>query len=87
MPKEISPLDGRYADRLGDLAGLFCEQALMQYRCRVELAYLEALADTGRFFQLDPAERADMVEDDGQIRVTCEYCSTVYAIDPATLSS
>ena len=32
-------------------------------------------------------ERADMVEDDGQIRVTCEYCSTVYAIDPATLSS
>ena len=58
MPKEISPLDGRYADRLGDLAGLFCEQALMQYRCRVELAYLEALADTGRFFQLDPAERA-----------------------------
>ena len=32
-------------------------------------------------------ERADMVEDDGQIRVTCEYCSSVYAIDPATLSS
>ena len=23
MPKEISPLDGRYAERLGDLAGLF----------------------------------------------------------------
>ena len=32
-------------------------------------------------------ERAEMVEDDGQIRVTCEYCSRVYAIDPATLSS
>lgn len=31
-------------------------------------------------------ERADMVEDDGQIRVTCEYCSTVYAIDPASLA-
>ena len=30
-------------------------------------------------------ERADMVEDDGQIRVTCEYCSRVYAIDPASL--
>ena len=30
-------------------------------------------------------ERADMVEDDGQIRVTCEYCSKVYAIDPASL--
>jgi molecular chaperone Hsp33 len=31
-------------------------------------------------------ERADMVEDDGQIRVTCEYCSRVYAIDPAGLA-
>lgn len=30
-------------------------------------------------------ERADMVEDDGRIRVTCEYCSKVYAVDPATI--
>lgn len=28
------------------------------------------------------AERADMVETDGQIKVTCEYCSRVYAIAP-----
>ena len=27
-------------------------------------------------------ERGDMVEDDGQIRVTCEYCSRVYEIEP-----
>ena len=27
-------------------------------------------------------ERADMVEDDGQIKVTCEYCSRTYAIPP-----
>ena len=58
MPKEISPLDGRYAGRLGELAELFCEQALMRSRCEVELAYLEALADTGRFFALDEAARA-----------------------------
>ena len=58
MPKEISPLDGRYAGRLADLAELFCEQALMRSRCFVELAYLEALADTGRFFAIDDAERA-----------------------------
>jgi molecular chaperone Hsp33 len=31
-------------------------------------------------------ERAEMVEDDGQIRVTCEYCSRVYAIDPAAIA-
>ena len=32
------------------------------------------------------AERADMVEPDGKIRVTCEYCSTVYALDPAEVA-
>ncbi|HEY2049968.1 MAG TPA: Hsp33 family molecular chaperone [Caulobacteraceae bacterium] len=29
-----------------------------------------------------PEERAQMVEPDGQIRVTCEYCSRVYALEP-----
>lgn len=32
-----------------------------------------------------PAERADMVEDDGKIHVTCEFCSRVYAVEPADL--
>ncbi|WP_332655079.1 Hsp33 family molecular chaperone [Brevundimonas sp.] len=27
-------------------------------------------------------ERAEMVEDDGKIRVTCEYCATVYELEP-----
>ncbi|MBW8305226.1 MAG: Hsp33 family molecular chaperone [Brevundimonas sp.] len=27
-------------------------------------------------------ERAEMVEDDGLIRVTCEYCATVYELEP-----
>ena len=58
MNKSISPLDGRYAGRLGDLAELFCEPALMRSRCLVELAYLEALAGTGRFFALAETERA-----------------------------
>lgn len=35
-----------------------------------------------------PAEdRADMVEPDGKIHVTCEYCSKVYAVEPATLEA
>jgi len=33
----------------------------------------------------DPAEREDMVEDDGRIHVTCEYCSRVYAVAPEAL--
>ncbi len=33
-----------------------------------------------------PAEdREGMVEPDGKIHVTCEYCSKVYAVEPATL--
>ncbi|MFN3524248.1 MAG: Hsp33 family molecular chaperone [Phenylobacterium sp.] len=35
----------------------------------------------------DAAERADMVEDDGMIRVTCEYCSRVYAVEPGALET
>jgi molecular chaperone Hsp33 len=30
------------------------------------------------------AEKADMIEPDGKIHVTCEYCSRQYALDPAT---
>ncbi|HXA40829.1 MAG TPA: Hsp33 family molecular chaperone [Phenylobacterium sp.] len=35
----------------------------------------------------DAAERADMVEDDGRIRVTCEYCSKTYAVEPQVLET
>jgi molecular chaperone Hsp33 len=31
------------------------------------------------------ADRAEMVEEDGKIRVTCEYCSRVYAVEPEAL--
>ena len=35
----------------------------------------------------DPAERTDMVEADGQIHVTCEYCAKVYAVAPEALET
>jgi molecular chaperone Hsp33 len=31
------------------------------------------------------SDRADMVEPDGKIHVTCEYCSRVYAVEPTAL--
>ncbi|HEX4180617.1 MAG TPA: Hsp33 family molecular chaperone [Caulobacteraceae bacterium] len=31
-------------------------------------------------------ERAEMVEGDGKIRVTCEYCSRVYEVEPEAVS-
>ena len=33
----------------------------------------------------DPAERADMIEPDGHIHVTCEYCSKFYSVAPEAL--
>jgi molecular chaperone Hsp33 len=39
----------------------------------------------GVLTSFDAAERADMVEDDGKIHVTCEYCSRTYHVDPAEL--
>ncbi len=33
------------------------------------------------------SERADMVEDDGTIKVTCEYCSSTYLVDPVALTA
>ena len=35
----------------------------------------------------DAAERADMVEADGQIHVTCEYCSKRYSVTPQALAT
>jgi molecular chaperone Hsp33 len=29
-----------------------------------------------------PADRADMIEPDGRIHVTCEYCSRIYKVEP-----
>ena len=40
----LSPLDGRYARTADPLRGYFSEQALIRYRVRIELAWLEALA-------------------------------------------
>jgi molecular chaperone Hsp33 len=40
---------------------------------------------TGMLRSFPEDQRAEMVEDDGKIRVTCEYCSTTYEIEPASV--
>jgi len=40
----LSPLDGRYAGQVADLAGLFSESALIRYRIRVEALWFLHLA-------------------------------------------
>ncbi|MDO9587236.1 MAG: Hsp33 family molecular chaperone [Brevundimonas sp.] len=41
----------------------------------------------GVLTSFDPAERAEMVEADGKIRVTCEYCATVYELAPEEIAA
>ena len=50
--------------------------------CRCSQERIETVL---RSFQA--AERADMVEPDGKIHVTCEYCARVYAVAPADLDA
>ena len=41
----ISPIDGRYRNKVENLAGYFSEQALIRYRVMVEIEYFIALCD------------------------------------------
>jgi len=53
----LSPLDGRYAKALDPLRAYFSEHALIRYRVRIELAWLETLAADRRIRELKPFAR------------------------------
>src|SRR5688572_20710858 len=60
----LSPLDGRYARTADPLRAYFSEQALIRYRVRIELAWLEALAAERAIGELKPFSKktsADLV--------------------------
>jgi adenylosuccinate lyase len=50
----LSPLDGRYARTVDPLRAYFSEQALIRYRVRIELAWLEALGAERAIKELKP---------------------------------
>ncbi|HTM59799.1 MAG TPA: adenylosuccinate lyase [Burkholderiales bacterium] len=50
----LSPLDGRYAKTLDPLRVYFSEQALISYRVRIELEWLQALAADRALKELKP---------------------------------
>ncbi len=58
VEREISPLDGRYRERLSVLPTYFSEHALMGARCEVELRWLEAIDRLDLFPPLSEEERA-----------------------------
>lgn len=57
MTYPISPIDGRYGERLNALAHYFSEFALMRARCEIELRYVLALDAAGIFEPLTDGEK------------------------------
>jgi adenylosuccinate lyase len=53
----LSPLDGRYANKVGDLRPLLSEFGLMHHRVQVEVAWFIALSDAG-FQEFAPLSEA-----------------------------
>ena len=60
---------------------VFGSQPLRAF-CRCSQARIESV-----LLSFGAEERADMVESDGQIRVTCEYCNRIYAVEPEKLEA
>ena len=58
----LSPLDGRYARTADALRGFFSEQALIRYRVRVELAWLQALAAERSIREIKPFSRKTLAQ-------------------------
>jgi adenylosuccinate lyase len=56
----LSPLDGRYASTADPLRGYFSEQALIRYRVRIELEWLQALAAERAIKELKPFGKASV---------------------------
>ncbi len=58
----LSPLDGRYAAKVAPLAAHFSEFGLVRNRIRVELAWLEALAEDSSIAEVSPFSPATLAE-------------------------
>ena len=56
----LSPLDGRYSRSADPLRGYFSEQALIRYRVRIELEWLQALAAERAFKELKPFSKQSL---------------------------
>ncbi len=58
----LSPLDGRYADKVADLRPHFSEYGLIRNRVRVEIAWLKALAAEPAIAEIRPFSPATLAE-------------------------
>jgi adenylosuccinate lyase len=52
--KALSPVDGRYSEKVNDLRDIFSEYGLIRYRVLVEVRWLQCLADEPAVAELPP---------------------------------
>jgi adenylosuccinate lyase len=52
--KALSPVDGRYSEKVNDLRNIFSEYGLIRYRVLVEIRWLQCLADEPDISELAP---------------------------------
>ena len=64
----LSPLDGRYAEKLTPLRAYFSEFGLIRNRVRVEVAWLKALAAAPALTEIKPFSAATIAELDALLR-------------------
>lgn len=63
MLQAISPIDGRYADKTGELADFFSEYALIKYRTLVEVHYFMHLLSLEIPALMDfPSDKCDLIK-------------------------
>jgi len=80
----ISPIDGRYRDKVDNLAGYFSEWALIRYRVRVEIEYFIFLCE--QIPQLKPLDSDDVKNNlrDIYINFTQEDAGRIKEIENVT---
>jgi adenylosuccinate lyase len=83
--KAISPLDGRYHNKVNALADAFSEFALTRERVRVEFAWLKSLASAADICELPPLSVAATQFVDGLVeRFSVDDAAAVKAIEAVT---
>ena len=81
----LSPLDGRYGDKLDALRGHFSEYGLIRNRIRVEIEWLKALAAEPAFAEIAPFSPATIAALDAAAQAFCEAdAQAVKAIEAET---
>ena len=58
----ISPLDGRYIEKISELSQFISEYALIKYRTEIEIKYLLALSKIGVVRKINSIEQKKLIK-------------------------